>query len=154
SDLHVLVALKQGSTMQLRESDLDVATSPGGIPVTPAGDPWLSKWTAGKGHPAGTTRYEFIVPLSSVGGTPGQDLDIAVYEFLLGPNGGKFTGWSNGLPIFSGKPAEYFVYTVQRCGSPPPPPPGKDIVVINDINVFDANAMQNPNNVLFVQNLV
>jgi hypothetical protein len=37
---------------------------------------------------------------------------------------------------------------------PPPPPPGTDIVVFNDINVFDNNAMTNADNVRLVQNLV
>lgn len=35
-----------------------------------------------------------------------------------------------------------------------PPPPGRDVVVINDMNHFDNTAMENPNNVLLVQNLV
>lgn len=35
-----------------------------------------------------------------------------------------------------------------------PPPPGTDIVVFNDINVFDDIAMANADNVLLVQNLV
>jgi hypothetical protein len=37
---------------------------------------------------------------------------------------------------------------------PPPPPPGTDIVVFNDLNVFDAIRMANANNVALVQNLV
>jgi hypothetical protein len=37
---------------------------------------------------------------------------------------------------------------------PPPPPPGTDIVVFNDVNVFDNTAMADANNVLLVQNLV
>ncbi len=32
--------------------------------------------------------------------------------------------------------------------------PGRDIVVLNDANIFDQNSMQDPNNVRFVQNLV
>ena len=35
-----------------------------------------------------------------------------------------------------------------------PPPPGTDIVVFNDVNVFDDFAMSNPNNVRMVENLV
>ena len=35
-----------------------------------------------------------------------------------------------------------------------PPPPGRDIVVLNDLNVFDNSRMEDPNNVLFVRNLV
>jgi len=37
---------------------------------------------------------------------------------------------------------------------PPVEVPGKDIVVYNDINIFDQTTMTNTNNVLFVQNLV
>jgi hypothetical protein len=39
-------------------------------------------------------------------------------------------------------------------GDPPPPPPGTDIVVFNDVNVFDDTAMASPDNELLVQNLV
>ena len=35
-----------------------------------------------------------------------------------------------------------------------PPPPGTDIVVFNDVNVFDNTGMANPNNVRMVENLV
>ena len=35
-----------------------------------------------------------------------------------------------------------------------PPPPGRDIVVFNDLNVFDDTRMRDPNNVRLVQNLV
>ncbi len=35
-----------------------------------------------------------------------------------------------------------------------PPPAGTDLVVFNDINVFDSTGMQNANNVTMVQNLV
>jgi hypothetical protein len=48
----------------------------------------------------------------------------------------------------------------EHCGSRsadvtlPPPAPGQDVVVLNDINIFDANAMNNANNVLMVQQLV
>lgn len=37
---------------------------------------------------------------------------------------------------------------------PPVEDPGKDVVVYNDINIFDNVSMSNANNVLFVQNLV
>jgi hypothetical protein len=39
-------------------------------------------------------------------------------------------------------------------GAEEPPPPGTDIVVFNDINVFDNTGMSNANNVRMVQNLV
>jgi hypothetical protein len=48
----------------------------------------------------------------------------------------------------------------EHCGSErvevtlPPPAPGQDVVVLNDINIFDNERMANPNNVRFVQNLV
>lgn len=35
-----------------------------------------------------------------------------------------------------------------------PPPPGADVVVFNDMNIFDETAMQDPNNKLLVRNLV
>ncbi|MEE8116543.1 MAG: hypothetical protein V3T28_05475, partial [Gemmatimonadales bacterium] len=38
--------------------------------------------------------------------------------------------------------------------TPPPPPPGEDVVVFNDVNIFDQTAMADPNNVRLVQNLV
>ena len=37
---------------------------------------------------------------------------------------------------------------------PPPPPPGTDIVVFNDINIFDEGGMASADNVQMVQNLV
>ncbi len=36
----------------------------------------------------------------------------------------------------------------------PAPPPGRDVVVFNDVNVFDNTGMADPNNQLLVQNLI
>ena len=68
--------------------------------------------------------------------------------------GGSFGGWSGACSgtgacvVVMDKPQ---TVTARFNG---PPPPGRDIVVFNDFNVFDATAMANPNNQLMVRNLV
>ena len=153
TDLFVEFAVDVATQWQLRETFVWAGTSASGIPLATNGTPRLSSFLSKKGHPSTVITYTHTIPLSAVGGTPGQPLAIAAIAVLSrGPARG--IGWGDGADINPPAPHEYFEHTVQRCGSPPPPPPGKDIVVFNDINVFDAGAMLNPNNVKLVQNLV
>ncbi|MGQ0650087.1 MAG: ABC transporter [Gemmatimonadaceae bacterium] len=153
TDLTVVITTDLQSEWRLRESHLNAGATVGGIPLLPNGSPRLLAFGYHAMHNPRVSSYTFVVPLAAVGGTPGQDLVIAAISLV---NRGTTTGvaYGDGPQINPPVLHEYFIHPVQRCGSPPPPPPGKDIVVFNDINVFDAGAMPNPNNVLLVQNLV
>lgn len=153
NDLHVILTATPQSEWRLRESFLYAGTSVGGIPLLPSGAPRLLAFPYKAQHNPRVATYELVVPLSDVGGTPGQDLVIAAIGLL---NRGVTSGvaYGDGTQISPPNKHEYFIHQVQSCGGPPPPPPGKDIVVFNDINVFDANAMANANNRTLVANLV
>lgn len=149
TDLHVAFTATQGD---MRESFVNVSLSSLAIPLLPSGTPRLAGFAYRKGHNPRVSVYEYVIPLSAVSGTPGTDLVIAAIGILGG--GPPVVGYGDGTQINPPAAHEYFVHQVQRCGSPPPPPPGKDIVVFNDINVFDAGALANANNVKMVQQLV
>lgn len=153
TDLLVEFDVTPASEWRLRETFVWAGQDAAGIPLATGGSPRLSQFPYKASHAPTVIHYAYTIPLSAVGGVPGQDLVIAAIGLLSrGPARGS--AWGDGTAINPPAPHEYFVHPVQRCGSPPPPPPGKDIVVFNDINVFDAGAMLNPNNVLLVQNLV
>lgn len=153
TDLFVEFSADLPGEWRLHESFVWAGANATGIPLFANGRPRLASFPYKQAHGPGVTTYQYSFPLSAVGGVAGQDLVIAA---IGGVNRGpvRTVAWGDGTAIGATAPHEYFVHRVQRCGSPPPPPPGKDIVVFNDINVFDRNAMLNPNNVKLVQNLV
>ncbi len=153
TDLHVEFMVDRATEYGLRESFLWAGSDAAAIPLNPSGAPRVGAFPYHAGHKPMVSHYEYVVPLSAVGGTVGQDLAIAAMA-ILGRGPARGTSWGDGAPINPPAPHEYFVHQVQRCGSPPPPPPGKDIVVFNDINVFDNGAHANPNNAVLIQNLV
>ncbi|MBC7895942.1 MAG: ABC transporter [Cytophagaceae bacterium] len=149
TDLHVAFT---GTQVTWHESFVNVSLTAGAIPLLPNGTPKLGAFAYRKSHNPRVGTYEYVIPLSSVGGTTGTDLVIAAIAILAGGPPAAVS-YGDGTKINPPAAHEYFVHTVQRCGSPPPPPPGKDIVVFNDINVFDAGATTNANNVQMVKNL-
>lgn len=152
NDLHVIFTATLVSEWRLKESFVWAGGSASSIPLLPNGTPRLGVFPYQAFHNPNVSTYEYVIPLSAVGGTPGTDLVIAAIGIAKrGPATGVVYG--DGTQINPPARHEYFIHPVQRCGSPPPPPPGKDIVVFNDINVFDGNAMVNANNVKLVQNL-
>ncbi|MBK8247929.1 MAG: ABC transporter [Gemmatimonadetes bacterium] len=153
TDLVVAFSADLASEWRLRESFVWAGADASGIPLTPGGTPRVVGFPYKTAHNPTVVTYQYTIPLAAVGGVPGQDLAIAAIA-LLARGTHRGVAWGDGADINPPAPHEYFEHQVQRCGSPPPPPPGKDIVVFNDINVFDANAMSNPNNVKLVQNLV
>ncbi len=99
-------------------------------------------------------------------GVPGVDVDfrtgfgsVSPPIVTTDPGGFAETTWTIGtaegdqtidvaLPDFTG------IMTTMTTTAVTPPPPGTDVVVFNDMNIFDENAMQDPNNQLLVRNLV
>ncbi|MBC7894587.1 MAG: ABC transporter [Cytophagaceae bacterium] len=153
NDLHVVFTAALGGEWRLRETFVQAGTSVGAIPLLVSGTPQLAAFMHKKAHNPTVGSYEVVLPLASVGGTPGTDLVIAAIAKAARGLTAAFAH-GNGSQINPPALHEYFVHPVQRCGTPPPPPPGTDIVVFNDINVLDQTAMANPNNQLMVKNLV
>jgi hypothetical protein len=152
TDLHVVVTTTDG--WSFREAQAHATLDASTIPVANDGSPNVSDWLQ-RVRTSGVTSHTFVFSLASLGAAAGDVVAIAVQASAYGPKGGKKgMAWGAGPLINPAHRAMYFTHTVQSCGGPPPPPPGTDIVVVNDINPFDASAMANPNNVLFVQNLV
>jgi hypothetical protein len=153
TDLHVIFTASAQGEWRLRETFLNVSLDVGGIPLLVSGSPQLMAFDWKSQHNPTVTTYEYVVPLASVGGTPGTDLVIAAIALVKrGRNSG--VAYGDGTQINPPVKHEYFVHRVQSCGGPPPPPPGKDIVVYNDINVFDVTGMGNANNRMMIGNLV
>ncbi|MBV6522639.1 MAG: hypothetical protein MNPFHGCM_02787 [Gemmatimonadaceae bacterium] len=148
TNLHVVFAVSRRN-LSMRETHLQLVTSVGAIPLHPTGGPALGQFQYNTAHNPAVTNYEYTASLASIGVGPGDNVVIAAIAMGNGP-GGVRMAWGNGSQINPPKPAEYFNYAVQRCA----PPPGTDVVVVNDINPFDANGMMDPNNQLFVSNLV
>jgi len=147
-DLHVTFNVSR-RTLSMRESHLQPVTSVGGIPVNSGGNPQLGQFIYSTSHNPAVQSYEYVTSLASVGVAPGDNVVLAAIALGNGPSGPALA-WGQGTKIHPPNNPEYFMHVVGKCA----PPPGTDIVVVNDINVFDGTAMSNPNNQLFVTNLV
>lgn len=148
TDLHVSFNVTRGH-LAMREAHLQPVTSVGAIPLTVGGNPALGKFLYSNAFGPPVQTYEYVVPLASIGVGGGDNIVLAAIAVGEGPGGQTSQAWGDGSQIHPPNKAEYFNHVVQRCA----PPPGTDVVVVNDINVFDLTAMSDPNNQLFVTNL-
>ncbi|MDQ3698818.1 MAG: ABC transporter [Gemmatimonadota bacterium] len=149
TDLHIVLNTTSGWSML--ETHVQTGTSVSDFPLGQAGNPRVRDYDDVTRHSPVVNTFEYVIDLG--GFSPGDDVLISTVALVVMGNTPGYA-WGDGPQINPPNLPEYFVHTVQRCAGPPPPPPGTDVVVINDINVFDANAMTNPNNVMLVQNLV
>lgn len=148
-DLHVtFLVTRRGYSM--RETHLQPATSVAGIPLFSGGNPALGQFAYGTAHSPAVQTYEYVSALSGIGVAPGDNVVLAAIAVGNNQGGNPAKAWGHGPQIHPPNAAEYFNHAVQKCA----PPPGTDIVVFNDINVFDNGAMSNANNRLLVTNLV
>jgi hypothetical protein len=87
---------------------------------------------------------------------PGEEVMVAIWARFLHPSGRVTVhAWADGQPVNRGQ-ARYFIYTWQACEDDDVPAPGTDVVVFNDVNPFDDNAMgvAATDNPTMVRNLV
>ncbi len=151
-DLHVAFTVTRRG-LSMKETHLQAVTSVGAIPLHPSGHPALGQFTYNTAHSPPVQNHHYVVALSSIPVVAGDNVVLAAIAAGTAYSGNGALTWGDGAQIHPPNLPEYFNHVVQRC-APPPPPPGTDVVVVNDINVFDFNAMNNPNNKLFVTNLV
>jgi hypothetical protein len=100
----------------LMETHVAVYETIAEVPQTNNGNPKVGKFPYKNEGLGGVTVDEYVIPLSSIGVTAGDDVVIAAHAVVSGPCGEE-TAWANcGGPTayFSGKNwATYFGYTVQ-----------------------------------------
>ena len=149
---NLYVTYTTSAPWRLAQTHLAVATSLADIPRTATGSPEPGQFAYRTTHGAGVTEFVYTIPLADLGAEPGDARIVAAHADVWNASTSVSEGaWGAGTRFVSkGNWATYFAYTVQACR----PAPGRDVVVFNDVNVFDDNGLQNPNNVLLVQNLV
>jgi hypothetical protein len=142
----------------LQRTHLEVATDLGRIPTNRSGNPVPGQFSLSSHHEPWAEHHTETVYLADLGVEPGDVVFVAAHAEVA--KGGELfeSAWGEGTRFVQrGNWATYFTHEVTECGSPPPPPsppPGRDVVVFNDLNIFDERAMENPNNVQLVKNLV
>lgn len=135
----------------ITETHLSVATSLSGVPVNKSGNPAPGQFAFKATHGPGITQYTVTVPREGLGVDAGANLVIAAHAVVRSADGRTETAWGEGARfVEKGSWAMYLGHEVQGCR----PPPGRDVVVFNDINVFDQHGMLSPENVTLVTNLV
>ena len=105
------------STWTLVKTDLAVASSLAGIPVTSKGNPKVDQFPYRSTH-TGVSNYTYEIPLSGLG----TNIYVAAHADVRRIGSTKIEGaWADGVPFVVGKRSwgMYFTYSIQPCNQPP-----------------------------------
>jgi hypothetical protein len=113
----LFVTYTTASPWTLVKTDLAVAASLSGIPVTSRGNPKVDQFPYRSSHP-GITTYTYEIPLAGLGNT----IYVAAHAGLRKVGATRTEGaWADGTPFTPGIRSwgMYFTYALQTCNQPP-----------------------------------